>query len=83
MPMFEIAYSKPSKRFVVKSVKEKKITNTWNTFCKIIKRVNVGKSHQEGMRRKGSYLCELSQESDEIIDRSQKYQIINIKRIKL
>ena len=82
MPMFKIVYSKPSKRFRICN-QEKKITNTWNTFCKIIKRVNVGKSHQEGMRRKGSYLCELSQESDEIIDRSQKYQIINIKRIKL
>ena len=42
--MFKIAYSKPSKQFVTKSVKEeKKYEYVKYSFCKIIKRVSAGK----------------------------------------
>ena len=42
--MFKIAYSKPNKRFVAKSVKvEKDYEYVKYIFCKIIKRVNAGK----------------------------------------
>ena len=46
--MFEIAYSKPDKWFVAKSVKEEKKTNTKYIFRKIIKRVIAGENLSRG-----------------------------------
>ena len=84
--MFKIAYSKPNKRFVAKSVKEEKNYEYIKyIFRKIIKRVNAGK---KSLRRNGTKR-QLSlrvgprdrPSRDEIISRSQKiqtYQIVNI-----
>ena len=56
--MFKIAYSKPNKWFVAKSVKEQKnYEYVKYIFRKIIKGSMLAKGHQEGTRRKGSYLC--------------------------
>ena len=81
--MFKIAYSKPNKRFVVKSVKEEKNYEYIKyIFRKIIKRVNAGKksSKRNGTKRQLSLRVAPRERPsrDEIIDRSQKY-----KRIKL
>ena len=63
-PMFKITCSKSNERFVVKSVKEKKITKMLNVF--FVRSSNgsmVAKSHRQGMGQKGSYLCKLPRES--------------------
>ena len=63
--MFKIAYSKPNKWFVAKSFKEEKnYEYVKYIFRKIIKRVNAGKKSSKSIGRKGSYVCELPQESE-------------------
>ena len=51
-PLFKIAYSKTSKRFVAKSVKEENYDHLNHIFKKILKRVNCGKksNHRSGMK---------------------------------
>ena len=82
-PLFKIAYSKPNKRFVAKSVKEEKnYDHVKFILKKILTRVNCGKNSNRriGMKRQLSLKIAPKERPsrEDIIDSSIKY-----KRIKL